>query len=64
MNDTTLDFLTWYFSGSDQEKQAVLISLGQRIKDDLLEKGEFFLNVDTLAMECYDVYKDEVDKLF
>lgn len=60
MKDTTLDFLTWYFSGSDQEKQAVLISLGQRIKDDLLERGEFFISTDQLAMECWDVYQDEL----
>ena len=39
MRGTTLDFLTWYFNGSDQEKEATLLELGRRVKDDLLEKG-------------------------
>ena len=59
MRGTTLDFLTWYFNGSDQEKEAALLELGRRVKDDLLERGEYFINADTLAMECYDVYLDE-----
>ena len=53
------DFLTWYFSGSDQEQEAVLLSLGQRVKDDLLEKKEFFINEETLAMECMEIYQEE-----
>lgn len=59
MKNTTSDFLVWYFSGSDQEREATLLELGRRVKDDLLERGEYFINADTLAMECYDVYKDE-----
>ena len=59
MNQLEKDFLVWYFSGSDQEQEAVLLSLGQRVKDDLLEKGEFFINEDTLAMECMEVYEQE-----
>ena len=55
------NFLVWYFSGSDQEKEATLLELGRRVKDDLLERGEYFINADTLAMECYDVYLDELN---
>ena len=52
----TDNFLVWYFSGSDQEKEATLLELGRRVKDGLLERGEYFINADTLSMECFDIY--------
>ena len=44
--------LLHYFSGSDQEQESTLISLGQRVRDALYENGEFFINADQIAMEC------------
>jgi hypothetical protein len=53
------DFLTWYFSGSDQEQREILISLGQRVKESLVENNESFINVETLMSECIEVYQEE-----
>jgi hypothetical protein len=32
-------FLSYYFSGSDQEQEATLIALGEMVKEQLFENG-------------------------
>ena len=54
-----VEFLNWYFSGSDQEQREILISLGKRVKESLMENDEFCINLDTLMMESGDTYLDE-----
>ncbi len=53
------EFLAWYFNGSDQEKKEILISLGQRVKDSLMENDESFINVETIMMESGEIYLEE-----
>lgn len=54
-----VEFLNWFFSGSDQEQKEILISLGQRVRDSLMENDESFINVETLMMESGDIYLEE-----
>jgi hypothetical protein len=42
-------FLDWYLGGSDQEREATMISLAEYVIAQLREKGEAELSVNTLV---------------
>ena len=52
-------FLDWYFGGSDQEKEATMISLAMYVIAQLREKGKAELSVDTLVEESeIELFRD------
>lgn len=53
-------FLEWYFGGSDQERQEMLISLGREVMENLFERGQYRLSVNDLISISADVYYDEL----
>ena len=50
MKDKNL-FLDWYFGGSDQEKEATMISLAEYVIAQLRETGTAELSVEALVEE-------------
>ena len=52
-------FLDWYFGGSDQEKEATMISLAMYVIAQLRENGKAELSVDTLVEESeIELFRD------
>ena len=52
-------FLDWYFGGSDQEKEATMISLAMYVIAQLREKGTAEISVDTLVEESeIELFRD------
>ena len=43
-------FLEYCFSGSDQEQEAMLITLGELVKDSLLEYGKCEIDIETMKL--------------
>jgi len=63
MDANTELFLDYYFSGSDQEQEAMLIALGEIVKEQLYETGTAKVDVQTLmeGADPHDFY-DWVDQ--
>lgn len=63
MDANTELFLDYYFSGSDQEQEAMLIALGEIVREQLYETGKAFVSVQMLeeGADINDFY-DWVDQ--
>jgi hypothetical protein len=58
------DFLDWYFSGSDQEKEQILISLGEWAKDMLMESKKCIIDIQALKDQCnMDLFYEDMEYL-
>ena len=53
------EFLAWYFCGSDQEVDDLLLHIGLEAQDNLMDRGTYTINVDDLIRECGDVFLEE-----
>lgn len=51
-------FLEWYFSGSDQTQLAVLMDLGQRVKESLTSGEDSVVTTEDLIKENIELYSD------
>ena len=57
-------FLDWYFGGSDQEKQSILIDLGEWAMDMLYEYKKFTIDIQALKDECnMDLFYEDMEYL-
>jgi hypothetical protein len=52
-------FLSYYFSGSDQEQEDTLIALGEFVKDQLLDSGTATIDIQQLeeGVDMNDFYE-------
>lgn len=53
------EFLAWYFGGSDQEVDDLLLHIGLEAQDNLMDRGTYTINVDDLIRECGDIFLEE-----
>ena len=58
MGGNTKLFLDYYFSGSDQEQEDTIITLGEFVKDQLLKNGTATIDVQQLeeGVDMNDFY--------